>query len=106
MGLSTRKLTVTTTTTRHVSYSQRRSNLAIRNAGTAAIYIGHDPGLSTDNGFEIPVGQTIALNFLNGDDPREELYMVSSASQTVYVLETFRPFDLDDEGYKAQNGGA
>lgn len=69
------------------------------NVGSADIYWGLAPGVTTGTGFPIASGQSNTFNFRNGEDPRLKRFFIAGSTQSIAITEGFglRP-DVDLEG--------
>jgi len=83
-------VTVTTTVTRIVDYSSKRTVVMIYNNSSVVIYVGVGKGLTTQNGFPIAPNQGAVFAREFGDDPTLSYYAVAeSGTADVRVWEGF-----------------
>jgi len=96
-----RRESVTTSAVALVSYSAKRTSLTLVNVGSADIYWGLKPGVTTGTGFPIASGQSNTFNFRNGEDPRLKRWFIASSTQAIAITEGYgvRPdVDIMEEG--------
>jgi len=83
-------VTVTTTVSVAVPFSQARSSVTMLNYGTETIFIGTTSELATGNGFPVLAGQALVFARDFGDDPTLARYALANAgSQDMRVMEEY-----------------
>lgn len=87
-----RAITVPTSIVEAAGYSPARKSLSLFNLGTAEVRFSQDPSNVSAAGFSLPVGASVTLTRLEGDEPEATLFVVAvSGSQDVRVQESVGP---------------
>lgn len=75
-----------------INYDKSRTTLAVRNQSAGTLYYGFDNSVSATNGFPVTTLTPVVFDYLSGDEPSLELWLIASAgAQDVRVSEGRNP---------------
>lgn len=71
-------------------FARQRVAISFANNGTAAIYLGFNAAIATNQGFQLGAGNFLSFNWFNdGELVMQDFFAISgSASQSLYVVES------------------